>query len=61
MSTQYVLDVLLFLVLPVKSDLFQELQHVHALTLAARSHALLVDITGAEAAAKKWRGLINIH
>ena len=60
MSMQYVRDMLLFLVLVVKSDLFQEL-HVHALTLAARSHALLVDITGAEAAAKKWRGLINVH
>ena len=55
MSMQYVWDMLLFLVLVVKSDLFQELQHVHALTLAARSHALLVDITRAEAAAKKWR------
>ena len=61
MSMQYVQDVLLFLVLAVKSDLFQELQHVHALTLAGRSHALLVDITRAEVAAKKWRGLINIH
>ena len=45
MSTQHVQDVLVFLVLVVNSDRFQNFMELHALTLAARSYALLFMVT----------------